>query len=126
MKSKDIIEKVDFTSFANSNFCDPTTRELLKNAKKSETDFLTPPEISFYDNQNKDTLASTIEIRAQNLASQGRRLNGANLCASSLRTSNDKAPRSWVPLETEGFLLIFIINAESLRVEGCMSLKNLT
>lgn len=125
MKSKDIVENVDLKSFANSKFCDSTTRELLNRLKKTEIKILIPSEISFYDDQSKETLASTIEIRAKNLASQGRQLNGADVCITSLRTSNNNALRSWVPLETKGFLLIFIINSESLDIEGCMSLKNL-
>ncbi|MCA5970060.1 hypothetical protein ACTACM_20305 [Pseudomonas fragariae (ex Marin et al. 2024)] len=123
MNSKDIIKKVDFKSFFNSNSCDPITSELIKKSRISDTVFPIPPEISAYDDQNKNTLKSIIEFRAKNLASQGRLLNGADLCAASLEASKDKALRSWIPLEIENFLVIFIINSESFEIDGCMSLK---
>ncbi|PBQ08045.1 hypothetical protein [Pseudomonas syringae] len=122
MNAKDIIEKVDFKSYVSSNLCDPITRELISKSKISNIFFLLPPEVSAYDDQNKNTLKSIIEFRANNLAAQGRQLNGADLCAASLEGSKDEALRSWVPLEVENHLVIFIINSESFEIDGCMSL----
>ncbi|QVX17615.1 hypothetical protein DB356_24515 [Pseudomonas congelans] len=122
MNAKDIIEKVDFESYVSSKTCDPITRKLINKLKISDISFLLPPEVSVYDDQNKNTLKFIIEFRANNLAAQGRQLNGAELCAASLEGSKDEALRSWVPLEVENHLVIFIINSESFEIDGCMSL----
>lgn len=123
MKSKDIAEKVDFESFNNSNRCDPVTRDVFRKSKIADLGFPPPPEISVYDDQTKEALIFTIEFRAENLASQERCLNGAEQCATSLKSSKSDALRSWVALRTGEFLLIFIINAENFEIDGCMSLK---
>ncbi|WP_183141781.1 MULTISPECIES: hypothetical protein [Pseudomonas syringae group] len=123
MKAKDIIEKVDFKTYVSSNLCDPITRKLIKKSKISDISSLLPPEVSIYDDQNKNTLKFIIEFRASNLAAQGRQLNGADLCAASLEASKDEALRSWAPLEIENYLVIFIINSESFEIDGCMSLR---
>ncbi|QXW44743.1 hypothetical protein [Pseudomonas amygdali] len=123
MKAKDIIEKVDFKSYVSSKLCDPITRELIKKSKISNITSLLSPEVSIYDDQNKNTLKFIIGFRANNLAAQGRQLNGADLCIASLEASKDEALRSWVPLEIENYIVIFIINSESLEIDGCMSLR---
>ncbi|WP_122320107.1 hypothetical protein [Pseudomonas syringae group genomosp. 3] len=123
MNAKDIIEKVDFESYVSSNLCDPITHKLINKLKISDISFLLPPEVSVYDDQNKNTLKFIIEFRASNLAAQGRQLNGADLCAASLEGSKDEALRSWVPLEVENHIVIFIINSESFEIDGCMSLR---
>ncbi|PBQ09978.1 hypothetical protein CCL07_04340 [Pseudomonas congelans] len=123
MKSKDIIEKVDFKSFINSKSCDPTTHKLIIKSGISDAEFPIPPEIPAYNDQNKETLKSIIEFRSRNLALQGRQLNGADLCANSLEASQDEALRSWVAITVDDFIVIFIINSESFLIDGCMSLK---
>ncbi|PHN80351.1 hypothetical protein AO252_06285 [Pseudomonas syringae pv. cerasicola] len=123
MKSKDIIEKVDLKSFINSKPCDSITLELIIKSRISDTELPILPEITTYDDQDRDSLISIIEFRARNLALQGRKLNGADLCAASLRDSEDEAPRSWIALETDNSLVIFIMNSKSFGIDGCMSLK---
>ncbi|RMP58387.1 hypothetical protein ALQ22_04852 [Pseudomonas savastanoi pv. retacarpa] len=61
MKAKDIIEKVDFKTYVSSNLCDPITRKLIKKSKISDISSLLPPEVSIYDDQNKNTLKFIME-----------------------------------------------------------------
>ena len=123
MKPKDVIEKTDFEGFIKSKKYDSVTGAVLKKIKMTNKQFPAPKEISAYDDQPKESLSSIIEFRHNNLKSQGRILHGADICLKALKSSSSEAHRSWIPLDTGEYLLIFIVNCESYKIDGCMSLK---
>lgn len=123
MKSKDVVEKIDFEGFIKSKKYDSVTGAVLKKIKMTNKQFPVPKEISAYDDQPKQSLSSIIEFRHNNLKSQDRILHGADICLKALKSSSSEAHRSWIPLDTGEYLLIFIVNCESYKIDGCMSLK---
>ncbi|MEE4789934.1 hypothetical protein V2K52_20695 [Pseudomonas alliivorans] len=123
MKSKDAVEKIDFEDFIKSKKYDSVTGAVLKKIKMTNKAFPAPKEISAYDDQPKESLSSIVEFRYNNLKSQGRILHGADICLKALKASSSEAHRSWIPLDTGEYLLIFIVNCESYEIDGCMSLK---
>ncbi|MEE4818481.1 hypothetical protein V2K62_11950 [Pseudomonas alliivorans] len=123
MKSKDAVEKIDFEDFIKSKKYDSVTGAVLKKIKMTNKAFSVPNEISAYDDQPKESLSSIVEFRYNNLKSQGRILHGAEICLKALKASSSEAHRSWIPLDTGEYLLIFIVNCESYEIDGCMSLK---
>ncbi|MEE4890425.1 hypothetical protein V2K64_16860 [Pseudomonas alliivorans] len=123
MKSKDAVEKIDFEDFIKSKKYDSVTGAVLKKIKMTNKAFPVPKEISAYDDQPKESLSSIVEFRYNNLKSQGRILHGADICLKALKASSSEAHRSWIPLDTGEYLLIFIVNCESYEIDGCMSLK---
>lgn len=123
MNSEDINNKVDFERFIKSQRYDSITAEVLSRSEITNGAFSVPSEIRNYDDQNKEALISIIDFRSDNLASQGRKLNGADICTASIRRSTSNAARSWVPIRVGRYLLIFVIDTKAFEVDGCMSLE---
>jgi hypothetical protein len=123
MNSKDLLENADFEGFIKSGHFDRRTAEVLAKAKVVNGRLPIPLDVNSYNEDELPTIRSIIEFRADNLKSQGRVLNGATKCLQALRDKDNSDKRAWVAMKIHENILIFIINARTYEIDGCMSLQ---